>query len=114
MGKTVKILIGTGVVAAIGILVWSKVNSLKDFMKNLIISVGFNGNINNIKLTLFTLTLPLKIDFANRSDQSITLGLNALDLIYANKIVAQNSPSANEVTILCSVIILVYFIDKRC
>jgi hypothetical protein len=99
MGKTVKIIIGTGVLATIGILVWSKVNSLKDFMKNLIISVGFNGNINNIKLTLSTLTLPLKIDFANRSDQSITLGLNALDLIYTNKIVAQNSPSANEVTI---------------
>ncbi|MDR2684948.1 MAG: J domain-containing protein [Prevotellaceae bacterium] len=98
MGKIIKIAIGAALVGS-AVLLFSKVKSLTDFMKNLIISVGFNGNIKNIKVTITTVTLPLKIDFANRSDTSITLGLNAMDLIYKNKVIAQNSPSATEAVI---------------
>jgi hypothetical protein len=41
----------------------------------------------------------MKIDFANRSDAQMSIGLNALDVYYGGKILAQSMPSATIVTI---------------
>ena len=90
------ILIGGGVVA-LAFLTWSKFQSLNDFYQNLIITPKIDGGLKNFKLTLSTLSVPIAIDFGNRSDQNVTLQLQAFDLLFKGKIVAQSKPNATEV-----------------
>lgn len=92
------VIIGGGVIALV-VLGLSKIQSLNDFYQNLIITPKIDGGLKNFKLTLSTLSVPIAVEFGNRSDQQITLSLQALDLLYKGKVVAQSKPSAMEVVL---------------
>lgn len=100
MDKTIKkILIGTGVVAGI-VLAITKYTGLNNLYKLLIITPKLSGGMKNIKIALSGITIPLDIDFANRTDQKITVQINAIDILYKKNIVSQSTPNSSEVVIL--------------
>ncbi|MDR1544911.1 MAG: transglutaminase-like domain-containing protein [Prevotellaceae bacterium] len=94
-----KILIGAGA-GLLAVLFWSKLKSLTTAWDNLIITPKLDGGLSKLKLTLTTLTIPVAVDFGNRSDQTITVQVSAFDIFYNNKLLAQNQPTATDVQLL--------------
>jgi len=92
------ILIGGSVVALV-VLGLSKIQSLYDFYEDLIITPKIDGGLKNFKLSLTTLTIPIAVDFGNRSDQQVVLSMQAFDLLFKGRIIAQSKPTATEVVL---------------
>lgn len=100
MNKTTKIiLLGTGIIGGL-VLAISKYRSLQNMYKLLIITPRIAGGLKNIKISLTGITIPIEIDFSNRSDQTLSVQVNAIDVYYKNNILSQSKPTSSEVAIL--------------
>jgi len=98
MEKTTKIALTIGGLAALtfGVI---KLLQLQNFAKLLTISPKLDGGLQNFQVTLTEIKIPLAIDFGNRTDQSMTIQVNAVDVYYKDKKVATTKPNENNVTI---------------
>ena len=98
MNNTVKIALTISGLAALtfGII---KLFQLQNFAKLLTISPKLDGGLQNFQVTLTEIKIPLAIDFGNRTDQSMTIQVNAVDVYYKGSQVAATKPNANSVTI---------------
>jgi len=98
MNNTVKIALTISGLAALtfGII---KLFQLQNFAKLLTISPKLDGGLQNFQVTLTEIKIPLAIDFGNRTDQSMTIQVNAVDIYYKSSKVATTKPTANSVTI---------------
>ncbi|MDR2840795.1 MAG: transglutaminase-like domain-containing protein [Paludibacter sp.] len=100
MNKLLKIVIPVGVVAAVGVWALSKVKSLQSFYNLLSITPKLDGGLSKIKIDLLSgITIPIAVDFANRTAEQVTVGIQAIDIAYKNKIVAQSLPTSSEITV---------------
>lgn len=98
MNNTVKIALTLSGLAALtfGMI---KIFQLQNFAKLLTISPKLDGGLQNFQVTLTEIKIPLAIDFGNRTDQSMTVQVNAVDVYYKGSKVATTKPSSNSVTI---------------
>ena len=98
MNKPAKIALTVGGLAVLtfGII---KLFQLQNFAKLLTISPKLDGGLQNFQVTLTEIKIPLAIDFGNRTDQSMTVQVNAVDVYYKGSKVAATKPNANSVTI---------------
>jgi len=76
-----------------------KLFQLQTFAKLLTISPKLDGGLQNFQVTLTEIKIPLAIDFGNRTDQSMTIQINAIDVFYNGSKVAATKPNTNNVTI---------------
>ena len=76
-----------------------KLLQLQNFAKLLTISPKLDGGLQNFQVTLTEIKIPLAIDFGNRTDQTMTIQVNAVDVFYKERKVAATKPNANSVTI---------------
>lgn len=95
--KTVFIL---GGVAALAFLLYSKVTSLANAAKSLVIQPRWDGSLDDMNVSLDGITLPLAVDLYNRSDQTMKVRLNALDVYVKDTLLAYSKPGMTEVLLL--------------
>lgn len=88
-----------GGVAAAGVYLWSKYTSLKNAVRNLVISPHWDGSLDNMNVNWDGVTLPLAIDFGNRSSDEVEFRLQALDLYVKGSQLAYSKPGNNTVLI---------------
>lgn len=96
-------LIGFG---ALGLLIWSKVSSISNMIDKLTITPKLGGKpklkSSNV-LSLLTgsayVELPINVEFSNRSDQEMTIGVTSVMAYLKDTLVASNTPSETSVTI---------------
>lgn len=93
MAKIGKILVVGGIVGA-GVWIWSYMKGMSTFAKNLIVKPMI-GDLSRVKFELTGIQFPIYIDFGNRSSVSMTIQINALDIFYKKKILAQSVPAIN-------------------
>ena len=98
MEKPAKIALALGGLAAFT-FVAIKLLQLQNFAKLLTISPKLDGGLQNFQVTLTEIKIPLAIDFGNRTDQSINIQVNAVDVYYKDKKVASTKPNTENVTI---------------
>ncbi|GHT58673.1 hypothetical protein FACS18945_4720 [Bacteroidia bacterium] len=98
MDKTVKILLGIAGLLGAGFVAF-KLLSVKNFAKLLTISPKLDGGLQAFQVTLTEIKIPLAIDFGNRTDETMTISVNAIDVYYKDSKVASTKPNTNEVTI---------------
>jgi hypothetical protein len=98
MEKPAKIAIAVG---GLALLIFGaiKIFQLQNFAKLLTISPKLDGGLQNFQVTLTEIKIPLAIDFGNRTDQSMTIQVNAVDVYYKGSKVASTKPNTNSVTI---------------
>lgn len=98
MSKTAKVIVGLGILGGVGLWVLSSFKGMATFAKNLIIKPS--PDFAKLKLELTGVTFPLNIDFGNRTSTKISIQINALDMFYNGKLLAQSLPSVNIVDVL--------------
>jgi hypothetical protein len=98
--KTTKILTVIGICSIAGLLV-AKFTGLLNFAKLLTITPKLNGGLGAVKFKGATdgLHIPIAVEFGNRSDQSLTIGVSAIDLYFRGKPAAQSKPTTTHVEI---------------
>ncbi len=97
--KAKHVIIGVGIVGAL-VWIYTKLSGLKNALNNLLVTPHWDGSLNNMNFDLEGITLPIAIDFGNRSDQSLRFQLIAFDIYLKGTRVASSQPNANEVTLL--------------
>lgn len=88
-----------GAIAGLAMLVWAKTSSSVNAVKNLSITPMWYGGVNDMKVSLSGVKLPLAIDIENRSDQTITARINAVDIYQGESKIAYNKASLTEFTL---------------
>ena len=98
MEKPAKIILALGGLAALtfGII---KIFQLQNFVKLLTISPKLDGGLQNFQVTPLEIKIPLAIDFGNRTDQSMSIQVNAVTVYYKGNNVATTKPNTTNVVI---------------
>ncbi|MDR2963996.1 MAG: transglutaminase-like domain-containing protein [Bacteroidales bacterium] len=92
-----KILLGLfGIGAIFGIL---KITQLANFAKLLSFSPKLNGNLKSIKISLTEVKIPLAVAIGNRTDQTMKVGVNAVEVFYKGKSMGITNPTTASATI---------------
>ena len=103
MEKTAKIALSIVSLAALsfGII---KLFQLQNFAKLLSITPKLDGGLNNISIKNGNMSIPVAVDFANRTDQTMTIGVNSLSINLRGKEVANIRPNDKSVEIKANAI----------
>lgn len=76
-----------------------KANSLVDFVRYLTITPKIDGGIKRIKFYNSALHIPVAIEFGNRSDQEVNVGVTSLIIYYNGNNVGVLQPNAQKIVI---------------
>lgn len=111
MNKTTAYIIG-GAALLGGVFLWAKGSGLVNMAKNLTFKVSLDGKPKLYAggaLTFITsvlglssgsvVRLPMAIRFANRSEETLTVGVNSVFVYYKGQLIAENKPKLNQVTL---------------
>ena len=96
MRPLLKIGIFAGIAGAV-VYAITKYKSLSSAWGDLIITPQLDGGVSNIKLSTGGLLIPVKVEFANRSNQQIALSVNAVDIFYKGSRLAYSIPNSQVV-----------------
>lgn len=92
MKKGLKIGIISAIVVGAVVYIWGRVSNIKNLVTNLVITPKWYGSLNDMKIDVNKgIKCPLAIDIENRTDTSLDLKINSVDLYGDGKQIATSA-----------------------